>query len=30
VLRLVRIEEHGLFNVYERIFEALWSTATLT
>jgi len=30
VLRLVRIEEHGLFNLYERIFEALWSTATPT
>ena len=30
VLRLVRIEDHGLFNLYETIFEALWSTATPT
>ena len=30
VLRLVRIEQHGLFDLYERIFEALWSTAEPT
>jgi len=30
VLRLARIEDHGLFNLYETIFEALWLTATPT
>jgi len=30
VLRLTRIEQHGLFDVYERIFDALWSTAEPT
>ena len=27
VLRLVRVEDHGLFTLYERIFDALWSAA---
>jgi len=30
VLRLVRVEDHGLFNLYERTFEALWSAAKPT
>jgi len=30
VLRLARIEGHGLFDVYERIFDAVWSTAEPT
>jgi len=30
VMRLVRLEEHGLFDLYERIFEVLWSTAEPT
>ena len=30
VLRLVRIEDHGLFTLYERTFDALWSAAKPT